>query len=133
VSGPLPGGRLSPGIDPRPAHRGWFVIGIALTLAAVGVVLLLVTFEARWFGIGAGTFSEGGGILGVLLLIWAAFLAVRIAFWTTRARRRAAYGNRYGRPDPALFIARRRYARGEINREQYEQLVRDLQRPPGAQ
>lgn len=100
-------------------------------MAAVGVVVLLLTLDAGLFGLRPGGFAYGGGVLGVLLLLWAAWLAIRIAFWTSRAAR-GGYGGRGGAGrDPALFIARRRYARGEISREQYDQIVSDLQRPAG--
>ena len=57
-------------------------------------------------------------------------LLVRVAFWASR--RGAGGGGPRGRGfDPAIMEARRRYARGEITREQFEQIVTDLRRPPG--
>ena len=57
-------------------------------------------------------------------------MLIRIAFWT---QRRAAFGPGEPGPrrfDPAIHAARQRYARGEITREQFQQIVTDLRRPP---
>jgi len=63
----------------------------------------------------------GTGLLGVLL--WIALLVV-VAFVVVRALGTAS--TRPG-PDTPLDILKRRYAAGEITREQYEQMRRDLQ------
>lgn len=104
-----------------------------VAIALVGIVLLLFSTDPAVLGWHRSTafLPLGGGFLGVLLIVWAVFLAVRIAWWTSRLARGGPGGAWGGRHDPALFIARRRYARGEITREQYDQIVSDLRRPPG--
>jgi hypothetical protein len=61
-----------------------------------------------------------------------AFLIVRIWWWTNRRRRweRRYAGRAMSGQDRAQMIARRRYARGEITREQYQQMQNDLGRSP---
>ena len=67
----------------------------------------------------------GGIMMGVGLLFWLAVLAAAIALviWAVRTSGGRSAPSR--EPD-ALEIARRRYARGEITREQFEQLKQDL-------
>lgn len=69
-------------------------------------------------------------MFGPLLLIG----LVVLAFWFFREqerRRRTPGGTRTGTTN-ALEILRERYASGEISREEFEQLRRDLERGPGA-
>jgi putative membrane protein len=110
-------------------RRLWIYLLVVGVAAAGGVVLLGISLFPTVFGLphyGPGV-PLGGGFLGLLLLLWAVMFGLRIALrMSLRSGTRGA-----GRRDPALFIARRRYARGEITREQYEQIVRDLGRPPG--
>lgn len=65
------------------------------------------------------------GIMGFLFM--AAFWVgiVLLIFYGIRALRRSG-GSGSGREPSALDIAMNRYARGEISKEDYEQLKRDL-------
>ena len=56
-----------------------------------------------------------------MVIFWGAIIA--LAIWAVS---RLGEGERRGDMDTPLEIARRRYARGEIDREQFEQLQRDL-------
>jgi len=119
---------------PRRGVGVWVVLGISLALIAVVAFLVIWQWESyssapdhRYF------FWPFGGILLVLLVVWVAFFVVRIAWWSSRSRRwqgRPLGGPYQGR---AVMIARQRYARGEITREQYDQIMRDLGRGPGSQ
>lgn len=70
-----------------------------------------------------GTLAWWGWLVGLLwmLVFWGglAFLIV----WVVKQLSRGP-----GRPGTALDIAKERYARGEISREQYEQFKADLAR-----
>jgi len=102
-------------------------------LALVGVlVVLFVLFYWGVFGGGAAGGRPGyppwGGFFLLFGLVLLSLFVIRIALWSGRHR---YYG--YGRPggrhgDPAVMIARQRYARGEITREQYDQILTDLDR-----
>ena len=60
---------------------------------------------------------------GIFFLLIVLFLASRLIFWPMRwGSRRYWYG--YG---DANEILRQRYARGEITKEQYDQMKRDLE------
>jgi uncharacterized membrane protein len=58
------------------------------------------------------------------------FMCIRIAMWSTRGRGDWSGGGGNTPPqrrhNPAIAIARQRYARGEITREQFQQIVEDI-------
>ncbi|MGB6499877.1 MAG: hypothetical protein WBG19_00535 [Thermoplasmata archaeon] len=119
--------------DPRP-HRWIWISAIAVVaIVGIGVLVWLVLprpsgYPGYWFPL--------GGVFVLFFVIWLGFMAVRMAFWGSRRQqyRDARRNGRFeGRPgfDPAVRTARIRYARGEITREQYDQLITDLRsRPP---
>ena len=107
----------------------WAYIGIGAAILLLGVVLIVVSLDPGAFGLPyRSIFPFGGGLFGAFLILWGSLLLVRAAM---RAGRRG-YGPGPGRRfDPAIVEARRRYARGEITREQFQQIVQDLRtRPP---
>ncbi|MGA9840092.1 MAG: hypothetical protein WBF81_08645 [Thermoplasmata archaeon] len=113
----------------RHSTRRWLAIGVGLAIIVVLVVLLLL-FWTGTIGVRSGSprpyFGYWGGFFLIFILIWVSFLVIRIAFWSARVR-----GGGYGRGprrDPAVMVARQRYARGEITREQYDQIMTDLGR-----
>jgi uncharacterized membrane protein len=120
--GPRPGG--------RPA-RFWILLCVGLAMMAI-----LVTFAVLLW---TGTISYGtgarpypvywGGFFLIFILLWVSFFIIRMAFWSSRGYRgfQGRRGQGTGR-DPAVMAARQRYARGEITREQYDQIMTDLGR-----
>lgn len=128
--GPLNPGPYAPGYPPpRRGARRWVVLGIALmVVAVVGVLFLLYLnglFGPTPYGPHSG-FGYWGGFFVLFILLWITFFVVRVAFWSSRGygrRPRGAWG-----PDPAVLAARQRYARGEISREQFDQIMTDLGR-----
>ena len=76
------------------------------------------------FGFGFGHMGMFGGFF--MFIFWA--LVIGLIIWgVTRMGRYAGRPSRYARYETgALDIARERYARGEISKEEYEQLKRDL-------
>lgn len=127
---PSSGGSL-PTAGPRRGRFRWVFAGIGVAIVLVGIVLLTLSFEPRAFGISSSPgFPYGGGFFGVFLLLWGSLLLARVAWWTARRNLRADGGPPGRRFDPAIRVARERYARGEISREQFEQIVNDLRRPP---
>jgi putative membrane protein len=67
----------------------------------------------------------GWGMMGLgfilMILFWGVFIGLVV--WGVRHYR---HNNYQGNGNAALNIARERYARGEINKEQFEQLKKDL-------
>jgi uncharacterized membrane protein len=120
------------GMPPR--RRGglrWIFVGIGVGIVVLGALFLALSYDPVAFGLRAGWgFPYGGGFFGVFLILWGSLMLVRVAFWASRRGRGGGPAGR--RFDPAILEARRRYARGEITREQFEQIVSDLRRHPGA-
>jgi putative membrane protein len=75
--------------------------------------------------------SGFGGLagMGIGFLFWLLIIAgiVALVIWAVRSSSGRSGGTSERDPD-ALEIARRRYARGEISKEQFEQLKNDLGR-----
>jgi len=131
------------GYGPRRRRWHWLPIAIGAVFAVVAIILLLILLYPTAFGLSAptGPYRYGfGGLFLVFFIVIILFFVVRVAFWSARwsryggGRRYGGGGSSqegYGMNRPAM-IARMRYARGEITREQYDQIMRDLGRPPGA-
>jgi putative membrane protein len=128
VYGPGPGDEPPP--EGRPG-RFWvlLIVGVAMVATLIVVAALLfngtLTFGARPYP------GYWGGFFLIIILLWVSFFLIRMAFWSTMHSRRQYYRQQYragmGR-DPAIMEARRRYARGEITREQFDQIMTDLER-----
>ena len=111
----------------------WVAIGVlllALIAASVGLVLyrgLLLRAYPHFvpFFFFGGFFGFGFLILGLLIVGFALRLIFRP--WGPRWGYRGYWGG-YGRYyDPAMQALRERYARGDITKEQFEQMSEDLQ------
>jgi len=130
------------GYGPRPNRVRWLPIVIGLVFVVAATIILLILLYPASFGIATPStpyrFGLFGGVFFLFFILIVLFFIVRVAFWSTRASR---YGQRYGSSYPPggyganrpAMVARMRYARGEITREQYDQIMRDLGRPPGGQ
>jgi len=130
MAGPPPPGPYGGYPPRRRSSRRWIFFGIGLAIIALGVVFLAISLAPRAFGLSSPfAFPYGGGFLGIFLILWGILLLVRIAFWASR-RGWGGGGPPGRRFDPAIVEARQRYARGEITREQFQQIVSDLRRPP---
>lgn len=113
-------------------HRIWWWPGLLIVVA----IPLLFMFFGRWgggwynyYGYGPGGMMRWpgfyyGGWIG--MLFWALIIGLGV-YWlvTTSARQPVFYGRSEAR-DP-IDILKERYARGEITKEQFEEMKRDLQ------
>ncbi|TLZ46107.1 MAG: SHOCT domain-containing protein [Methanobacteriota archaeon] len=107
---------------PRHAFR-WAFLAF-LGLIALGVAASLVAWAIRGpgtgFGFGFPFFGFGFG--------WFFFLLFFLFFWGFRWWGWGWYGRPYWRyRDDAHEILRARYARGEITKDQFDQMMRDLE------
>ncbi len=109
----------------------WFrrlaAFGILALFVLVGVsIATYLYYMATSQTIPTGTFRPffPFGWLWGFFFIFIAFWFVRWIFWPWRWHYPRRYW-RYG--DEAYYILRERYARGEITKEQFEQMMRDLQ------
>ena len=101
--------------------------GIALAIFVSCLMPAFVSGQERYSGWGWGMHPMGwmGGVWGIgmmfmMLIFWVLFIAglVLAVRWLLSDQRR--------RSDSAMDILRQRYARGEINQEEFEAKKRDL-------
>jgi putative membrane protein len=98
-------------------------VSLAVLLFGAGLVL-----AQPWGGHGSGMmgWGQGWGWLGILLMVivWALVILGIVALvrwlWTAGPRRPA------GHAESPLDILKSRYAKGEINKEEFEQKKKDL-------
>jgi putative membrane protein len=131
--GPYPGGYAGYGVrPPRRRPRVWIVAAVALAAVAIIGVVLLLYLDGYLGPAPYGShpyFGFLGGFLLLFLFVWLGFFLLRVTFWTARTQGRyGGYGGPRRGPDPAVMVARQRYARGEITREQFDQIMTDLGR-----
>ncbi len=103
----------------------WGMVGF-FALVAVSIAASLIYWTGQPATMPAGTFRPWFpfGWLGALFFIFIAFWMVRWLFWPWGWH----YGRHYWRyRDDSYHILRERYAKGEVSKEQYEQMMRDLQ------
>ena len=105
----------------------WIWLPIAFLLGAAGIM----TTVAVLYGTGAiprPTSAPWFPFFGFWIFFgfFALFWAVRWLLWPGGWGYRWGYGRGYWRDGDAVEIARTRYARGEITKEQFDQLLRDL-------
>lgn len=107
---------------------------IAIVLGAVVLIVLLLGL------LGGGMMMWGPGMMGwggfgfgpwwgiLMLLFWVLILAggALLLVWLFRQAQPTGVGPGPG-PSRALDIVRERYARGEITRDEFEQIRRDLE------
>ncbi len=114
----------------RSRVRG-FLLTLGLVFVGAGAIILVLAATPRTFGLrGAPSFPLDGGLLAIFLILWGSMMLVRAALVGARMNRWAGGPPPGRRFDPAILAARERYARGEISREQFQQVVQDLRRPP---
>jgi putative membrane protein len=104
---------------------GWGIIGL---MAMIGVSIALSLYLAPWRtgGLSYPFFPFHFGWVGGIFLIVIVFLIARWFFWPWRGGGYYPYPHQQ-RPD-AASIVKERYAKGEITKEEFEQILRDLRR-----
>jgi putative membrane protein len=104
---------------------GWGIIGL---IVVIGLSIALSLYFAPWRPGGfdyPSFFPFHFGWLGTIFLIFIVILVARwLFFWPWRGGGYYSYPHQQ-RAD-AASIVRERYAKGEITKEQFEQMMRDL-------
>jgi putative membrane protein len=107
--------------DNQSNHRRpwWRIFGFILMLP-IGIIIALVLI----FAINGNSGNPPGHLLLILLAIFLVLFIVRMIFWSSRRRhwRQQLEKNR------PIRILRERYARGEITKEQFDQMLQDIRR-----
>jgi putative membrane protein len=111
-------------------------LGLSMALIAAGIWFLYSHHYRFVFGDGRWAMPHhamigGGGMGFIMIVFWVAVIAAialaisgAISNGHTPSRREGESGT------DALEILRRRYARGEIDKHQYEAMLRDLEQDP---
>ena len=120
----------------RPAQRRplWPLLLVAVIVVIVAIVLLLLFLDSGgYFGIPRRAAPGGSFITDSSRSFSSCCWSSSWSGWYS-GRGCGEPGQGYSRPyrgqfrDPAVMTARQRYARGEISREQYDQLMTELTR-----
>jgi putative membrane protein len=107
--------------DTGPPRRSWIGTLLMLPLGLIiALVLLYLAFLRGYRPYFPGEF------LFVLLVILLGLFVIRTLYWRSR---RKNWQERFKANQP-IRILRQRYARGEITKEQYDQMLRDLEQKP---
>ncbi len=107
------------------AHRHRWMVPVAMLVVLTVVVIGFLLWLSFFGPVHAGGYYLRGWFFfpfGFLFLLFVLFFGVRIAFWSYRWGDGGRRSRRYG---PSAIL-RARYARGEITRDQFLQMQRDL-------
>ena len=106
-------------------YVAWGLVGLII-LVGVSIATSLIFFASRSSGSiypPFPFFPFHFGLLGTIFLIFIIFMVARLWFWPWRRYNPNSYSRDRG---DAREILRERYAKGEITKEQFEQMMRDL-------
>jgi putative membrane protein len=118
---------------PRRRTMGWLIGGLMVIVVAVFAIAVLA--RLYWYptmmpyapGYGAWWFFPFVFPFGFLIFFIIVFALGRLLFWPWGWGWRRGYWYHHG---GAEEILRERYARGEITKEQFDQMMRDLGQHP---
>ena len=106
--------------DNGPPRRSLIGTLLMLPIGLIIAFVVLLYFLAN----GRGYFP--GEFLLIFVVIFLGLFVVRTIYWRSRRKQ----WREHFRANEPIRILRQRYARGEITREQYEEMLRDLQPKP---
>jgi putative membrane protein len=104
---------------------GWGIVGLIILIGISIAASLIFAPRSSGGGFYPFFFPFHFGWLGGIFLVFIVFLVLRLLFWPRRWNDRRP--NLHYRDD-AHNILRERYAKGEITKEQFEQILHDLER-----
>lgn len=148
MSGPTPADwRSARGPGDRHDPRRWLFGGLAALFVLIGLAIVLEVVFSLWrnqppsWSPGAGGWNWVFGLVGIAIALWIVVWVVRLVFWGLSGGPayghywRHYYRHYYPRgpfaPDPAVEIARERFARGEITQEQLDRILQQLGKGSG--
>lgn len=95
-----------------------------LLMLPIGLIIMLLVFFCFFAVRGQGYFP--GELLLIFVVIFLGLFAIRSLYWSSRRKR----WREQFRANQPIHILRQRYARGEITKEQFDQMLDDLRRNP---
>lgn len=109
----------------RGMRFGWLMVCLIL----LAILAFVIALTVRVFSRPAITYYYGGPFLlffpfGILLFFLIVFVVARLIFLPWGLGHRRAYWRHHSE---AAEIVKARYARGEITKEQFDQMMRDLE------
>ncbi|MEM0140602.1 MAG: SHOCT domain-containing protein [Thermoplasmatales archaeon] len=119
--------------DPR--RMFWYGLTVLFILIGIAVVVGAIFNQHNFYYTFTGWIALVWNIVGVLiglfflfLFIWVILWFARSVGWISRSSGFTGHDWRWWDRDEAMEILKKRYAKGEITREQYKQMVDDLER-----
>ena len=112
-------------------HRRIIAYGFIAIIVLIGVAIISnIYLQLAYPGTVITPYPfRGFGFLWAIFGLFFLFWILRGIFWPWRSRYWYGWGHgyyRHWRDDDAVSILKARYARGEINKEQFDQLIRDI-------
>jgi len=103
---------------------------LILVVAAIGLTLLFSAYGRYGFGCGEGWgsmmdfgyFGFGGMFMGMVFIV---ILVAAAVYWLVRETRAKTDGQAPG--ETPLDILKKRYAKGEMTKEEFERVKKDLE------
>lgn len=102
--------------------RNWLWTGLGVMFILIGIAAVIEVLSGRNVFLSSGIWNWVLNLIGLLIFLWILFFLFRIFIRPLRFRRYYDFWNH----DDAVDVIRQRYARGEISKEQYEQMMSDL-------
>jgi len=98
--------------------------GLVGTLLMLPIGLVVVILLVLYFFVFRGQGYFPGEILLIFVVVFFGLFVIRTLYWGSRRKR----WREQFRANQPIRILRQRYARGEITKEQFDQMLRDLGR-----
>jgi uncharacterized membrane protein len=97
----------------------WYRILGSVLMLPIGIIIVLILIAYTSF---TGAYVPGEYFLVIVVLFMALFI-LRMVFWRSRRN----YWHQRGKENDPATILREQYTRGELTKEQYDQMIQDFE------